>query len=340
MVGRVVELVGLCRDGHEVLVEMTLGAMQGINGHHAIGILRDITEKREIEQRLRLGSQVIIHALDGIFVTDQDVSIQLVNPAFTRITGFGPEEVIGKSPALLRSGRHPQEFYDEIWHALDVNGEWKGEIWNRRRDGEIYPEWLSLSAIRDSRGRITNYVGIFSDISRRKEAEQELERMAFFDALTGLPNRILLRERLSQALKESKRQGDHVAILYLDLDFFKQVNDQHGHDIGDLLLEEVAKRMSGALRETDTVARLGGDEFAIVLPHVANVDMVSAIASKIVSLLSEPFLLKGWHCQIGTSIGIALAPEHGHDIESLINKADSAMYEAKRGGRNQFRIAG
>jgi diguanylate cyclase (GGDEF)-like protein/PAS domain S-box-containing protein len=341
MLGRSVEMVGLRRDGSEVPVEVTIGALPGATGRHAIGILRDITERHEAEQRLKLGARVIAHALNGIVVTDEDTRIQLVNPAFTRITGYSGAEVLGKTPQVLKSGRHSAEFYAEMWRALKVEGEWQGEIWNRRRDGGIYPEWLSLSAIRDGRGHVTHYVGIFSDISQRKELEQDLERMAFYDPLTGLANRTLFHERLRQALRDVKRYGGfRVAVLYLDLDLFKQVNDRHGHHVGDDLLEEVGKRLIAVVREADTVARMGGDEFAIVLTHVADTEVAGAIAGKIVTALTEPFTLRGdVYCRIGTSIGIALAPDHGGDVDTLVTVADHAMYEAKRGGRNQYRLA-
>ncbi len=341
MLGRSVEMVGLCRDGREVPVELSLGALPGgTGGRHAIGILRDISGRHEAEQRLKLGARVIAHALNGIVVTDRHAAIELVNPAFTRITGYAADDVVGKTPRVLKSGRHPPEFYAEMWHALDVSGEWQGEIWNRRRGGEVYPEWLSLSAIRDGSGRVTHYVGIFSDISQRKELEQGLERMAFYDPLTGLANRTLFHERLRQALRDVKRYGGfRVAVLYLDLDRFKEVNDRWGHDIGDVLLEEVARRLSTVVREADTVARMGGDEFAIVLTHVADAEVAGAIAGKIVALLAEPFTLRGRHCQIGTSLGVALAPDHGSDVDALVTTADHAMYEAKRNGRGQYRLA-
>jgi diguanylate cyclase (GGDEF)-like protein/PAS domain S-box-containing protein len=340
MIGRVVEMVGLRSDGREIPVEVTIGALRDATGHRAIGILRDISERHEIEQRLKLGTQVINHALDGIVVTDQDANIQLVNPAFSRITGYTVDEVVGRTPKVLKSGRHTPQFYTEMWRALDDDGEWQGEIWNRRRDGNIYPEWLSLSTIRDSRGRVTNYVGIFSDITRRKEAEQDLERLAFFDPLTGLANRTLFQERLNQAIRDVKRYGGlRVAVLYLDLDLFKEVNDRHGHNVGDMLLEEVGKRLSAVVREADTVARMGGDEFAIVLTHVADAEVAGAVAAKIVSLLSEPFMLQGLRCQIGASVGMALCPDHSSDAKALIAIADRAMYEAKRSGRNQCRLA-
>jgi diguanylate cyclase (GGDEF)-like protein/PAS domain S-box-containing protein len=340
MVGRSIEMVGLCRDGREVPIEVSIAGLPGPSGRHAIGILRDITARQAAEQGLKLGARVIDYALNGILVTDGELRIRLVNPAFTRITGYAPLDVIGKTPHVLKSGRHPPEFYAEMWRALNSEGEWQGEIWNRRRNGEIFPEWLSLSAIRDTRGQTTHYVGIFSDISQRKELEQDLERLAFYDPLTGLANRTLFRERLRQALRAVKRYGGYrVAVLYLDLDLFKQVNDRHGHETGDLLLEEVGKRLTALMRESDTVARIGGDEFAIVLTHVADGEVAGIIAGKIVAMLSEPCLLGGHRCQIGTSIGIALSPDHGDDVEPLIAAADHAMYQAKRGGRNQYRLA-
>ena len=340
LVGRTMELVGVRRDGTEIPVEVSIAAIEGKGGPHALGILRDISERKESEQRLKLGSSVIEHARHGITITNAQTQIQLVNPAFTRVTGYAAEEVIGHTPSILKSGRHGAEFYHTLWQTVAEKGEWEGEIWNRRKNGEIYPEWLSISAVRDNQGRVTHFVGIFSDITPIKDWERGLERLAFYDPLTGIPNRMLFHERLNQAFKEARRDGgEHIAVLYIDLDWFKQINDTHGHEIGDLLLQETAQRLTKQVREIDTVARLGGDEFAIVLRRISDATLASAIATKVVSVLAIPFQLRDIPCHIAASLGVALYPDHAANPQDLIAAADAAMYEAKRGGRNQYRLA-
>jgi diguanylate cyclase (GGDEF)-like protein/PAS domain S-box-containing protein len=342
LLGRTTELVGRRKDGTEIPVEISIAAIQDGNGRNAIGIIRDIRERKETEQRLKLGTRVIAHAAQGIIVTDPQCNIQLVNPAFTQLTGYTPEEAVGNTPKLLKSGRHDAGFYRNLWQELQTTGRWQGEIWNRRKSGEIYPEWLSMSAIHDAQGKVANYIGMFSDISQLKEVEQGLERLAFYDPLTDIPNRVLFRERLQQALKETDRTGrrDRTALLYLDLDYFKQVNDTHGHAVGDRLLQEAAARLGGLVREIDTVARLGGDEFAVVLGRLPDPAVATRIADKIVATLTRPFHLGEGHAdiRIGTSIGIALYPDHANDLSSLIKLADAAMYAAKAAGRNRYRL--
>ncbi|MBF0372005.1 MAG: diguanylate cyclase [Alphaproteobacteria bacterium] len=335
--GRVIEVVGRRADGGELPVEVSIAALGGRQGH-SIGIVRDISERKEAEQRLKLGARVMDFAMNGIIVTDVTGRIELVNPAFTRLTGYTLTDVVGQKPNILKSGRHGPEFYTALWADLNGKGEWQGEIWNRRRNGEVFPEWLCLTAITDSRGCVTHYLAIFSDISQRKEAERDLERLAFYDPLTGIANRVLFRERVTQVVRETRRYPGNAAVFYLDLDLFKQVNDTWGHEYGDLLLQQVAQRLQTLVRTVDTVARLGGDEFAIVARNVPNQTAAAAIAAKIVSSLAEPFDLDGRHCQIGSSIGVALFPEHGTDGDTLVRRADEAMYEAKRGGRNQYRV--
>ncbi|MDP2430596.1 MAG: diguanylate cyclase [Pseudomonadota bacterium] len=339
LLGNTTELVGLCKDGTEIPIEISISATQDHGNRKAIGIIRDIRERKAAEQRLKLGTSVITHAAQGITVTDADGNIQLVNPAFTKLTGFTLEEVAGQNPRCLKSGRHDADFYRELWRELLETGSWQGEIWNRRKSGEIYPEWLSLSAIYDDQGKTTNYIAMFSDISQLKEVEQGLERLAFYDPLTAIPNRILFRERLQQAMRETLRGGKaaRTALLYLDLDHFKPVNDVHGHGVGDQLLQEVAARLTGLVREVDTVARLGGDEFAVVLSALPDTTIATRIADKIIAALTEPFNLGDGHdnIRIGTSIGIAFYPDHASELDALVKLADTAMYEAKTAGRNR-----
>ncbi len=338
-IGRLVEMVALRRDGTEVPVEFSIAALGGRHHGHAMGILRDITARKEVEQRLKLGARVMDHAMNGIIVTDAELRIQAVNPAFTRLTGYSLKDVAGKTPAVLKSGRHGPDFYGAMWSDLKANGEWQGEIWNRRKTGEVFPEWLCLTTVADNHGRVTHYVAIFSDITQRKEAERDLERLAFYDPLTGIANRVLFRERVSQSVKEAQRYGGvHVVVFYLDLDRFKQVNDSWGHHIGDLLLQQVARRLEGLVRQVDTVARLGGDEFAILARSIPDETAAAAISPKVPPSLAEPFHRDGHLCHIGSSIGIALFPDHAENAEQLVHHADEAMYRAKRGGRNQYQI--
>jgi diguanylate cyclase (GGDEF)-like protein/PAS domain S-box-containing protein len=341
LIGKATELVALDKSGHEFPAEISIAAIRDTVGFRAIGIVRDIRQRKEAERGLRLGSSVIKQASEGIIVTDARGAISMVNPAFSRLTGYSEEEAIGANPKILQSGRHDAEFYIRMWASLLEHGYWQGEVWNRRKNGEIYPEWLSLSAIHDSEGRITNFVAMFSDISKLKEAEEDLERLAFYDALTGLPNRLLFRERLERSLKAARRaDARRTAVLYLDLDKFKAVNDTYGHTTGDALLQEVARRLSEAVREVDTVARLGGDEFAIVLHEVTDAVAPQRIADKIIAAINEPLFIEGHQCHVGTSIGIAIAPDHTEEAGALVELADAAMYAAKKGGRNCYAVHG
>ncbi|MBF0179365.1 MAG: PAS domain S-box protein [Magnetococcales bacterium] len=337
---RTVELVGMRKNGEEFPFDLSISAIRYRECWCAIGILRDITARKEIEQRLKLGFTIIEQALEGIIITDAEAVIRMVNPAFTQLTGYAPGDVIGQNPRLLGSGRHDASFFRELWQTLNGTGSWRGELWNRRKNGEVFPEWLSISAIRNEQDEVTHYMAIFSDITERKAFERQLENLAFYDALTAIPNRMLFHQRLEQALREAARHRQRVGVFYLDLDLFKAVNDTHGHKVGDLLLQAVSTRLQELLRQEDTVARLGGDEFAILLRHVQNLDDTRLVADKIIASLTRPFHLQGIECRIGTSIGITLFPDLGQDPETLLKQADTAMYHAKRGGRNRCRIHG
>lgn len=290
------------------------------------------------EQKLRLIGELLGRTAEAIMITDAGARIVYVNRSFTRITGFTLKEVSGKTPRILHSGRQTATFYAHLWKRLEATGRWQGEIWNRRRNGEIYPEWLSISAVRNRAGKLENYLAIFSDITLRKREQQELYDLATHDALTGLPNRFLFSERFRHAMVRAKRASHLVGLLYLDLDRFKPVNDLLGHKCGDMLLQTVAKRLKRSVREEDMIARLGGDEFAVILEHLSRPRDAAATARKLLHALDRPFLLQGHQARITASIGISVYPFDGDDVETLIKRADGAMYRAKTGHRNDYRF--
>ncbi len=309
---------------------------------HFVGVTRDITESREIQQELRIAATAF-ESLHGIMVTDANGIILRVNHAFTEITGFSAEDVVGQTPAILKSGRHDQEFYAGMWRQLVATGAWHGEIWDRHKNGEVFPKWQTISAVRGLDGQITHYVAAFSDISESKAAEDKIRNLAFFDPLTQLPNRRLLLDRLQHALAASARNRHHGALLFIDLDNFKNLNDSRGHDKGDLLLQQVAARLGECVREGDTVARLGGDEFVLMLQDLSENSREAAaqaevVGEKIVETLNQT-------CQLGTqeyhctpSIGITLYCGHDASSDELLQQADLAMYQAKAAGRNTLRF--
>ncbi|MBS1141386.1 MAG: hypothetical protein H6R13_2839 [Proteobacteria bacterium] len=295
---------------------------------------RVMEKSGELLQQQRMARIVFENSLEGITVTDAHSRIQLVNKAFTDTTGYTAEEVIGKTPGILKSGKQGDDFYEIFWAALQRDGEWRGEIWNRRKNGSVYAEWLNVSEVRNSLGDVEHYVAIFSDITERKEREEAITFQAFHDALTGLPNRLLYKDRLDQALSQAKRnKGRRPVVMFLDLDKFKQINDQLGHDVGDLLLKEVATRLKGCVRSADTVARFAGDEFTVLLPEATGPDDAEAVAAKILAAMQEPIRLGTEDRIVTTSVGISLYPDDGRDGETLMKAADAAMYQVKRAGR-------
>ncbi|CCQ73112.1 EAL domain-containing protein [Magnetospira sp. QH-2] len=298
----------------------------------------DITDRIQAEEILRLSAAVFENSADAIMITDANNHIKAVNPAFTRITHWPAEEVIGKDPAILNSGRHGSTFFNEMLEELSKSGHWEGEIWNQRKDGEEFAGWLSIAAIRDDQGTMVEYVALFSDITKRKEAEEVIRRQANYDALTQLPNRTLFLERLRSGLVQAKRAERRIGLMFIDLDRFKWVNDTLGHAAGDQLLQQAAERLTGCIRESDTVARLGGDEFTVILSQVAHTRDVERVASKILDRLASMFLIDDTDVFISGSIGITVFPDDGDDVETLLKNADSAMYRAKEGGRNAFRF--
>jgi diguanylate cyclase (GGDEF)-like protein/PAS domain S-box-containing protein len=301
-------------------------------------IARNISDLVEQEQLGRLFAQIFATTKEGIIITDPEGTIQRVNPAFSSVTGYSAKEAAGQNPRLLQSGQQDASFYQRLWTDLAATGYWQGEIWNRRKNGEVYPEWLNISAIRDDAGNVTNYVGIFSDISTIKVAEGKLTHLAHHDALTNLPNRVLFQEKLNLAIRQAESSGENLAVLFLDLDNFKPVNDTLGHRIGDLLLQAVAERLAATIRTTDTVARIGGDEFTIVLTGFKTLQNVSRVAEKLLQAISHPYLLEAHLVKIGVSIGISIYPNDGQTAEELLLSADMAMYFSKRQGRNRFQF--
>jgi diguanylate cyclase (GGDEF)-like protein/PAS domain S-box-containing protein len=297
----------------------------------------DLSERLRGEAKSRLAATMFESTHEGVMITDANGRILTVNQAFTRVTGYEEEDAVGQSPSLLRSGRHDPDFYAAIWRAIDEAGHWQGEIWNRRKTGEVYPELLSISAVQDQHGKVCNYVGVFTDISQIKESEAKLEHLAHYDPLTELPNRLLLSSRLQHAIDQAQRQGDRVAILFLDLDRFKNVNDSLGHQAGDELLQAVTKRLVHRLRVEDTLARLGGDEFVVLLERLHEPRDAAMVARTMLDALAEPFTLsRGHEVYIGASIGISLYPDDGDNVARLIQHADVAMYQSKDQGRNAY----
>lgn len=325
-------------DGSLIPVEVNASFVTHQEGEFVLALARDLSERQAVEQKRRQSDAAFENSADGILITDARTKILSVNRAFSEITGYSAQEVQGQTPNLLRSGRHDAAFFGAMWASIEQQGRWQGEVWNRRKDGSLYPARLTITAVRDRLGVLRNYVGVLSDITAMKRSQQELEHLAHHDLLTGLPNRLLFDARLIHALERARRDRQRVVLFFLDLDHFKEVNDSQGHLAGDELLRQVAERLTGALRKDDTVARLGGDEFAVILERVNTDDEVVRLAAKLVDVLREPFDIGGHATSIGTSLGIARYPDDGSDASVLLRCADSAMYVAKHEGRNTFRF--
>ena len=303
------------------------------------GIGKDITAQREIEEKLQLAASVFTHAREGIMITTTDGTIIDVNDAFSRITGYSRDEVLGQNPRLLSSGRQEAEFYAALWRELIENGHWYGEIWNRRKNGEIYAVMQTISTACDAQGNTRQYVALFSDITLLKEHEQELEHIAHYDALTSLPNRVLLADRLHQVMAQAQRHEKRLAVVFLDLDGFKAINDLHGHEVGDQLLIAVADRMKQTLREVDTLARLGGDEFVAVLLDLADIDACVPMLTRLLAAAAEPVQIGDIVLQVSASLGVTFYPQaEDIDADQLLRQADQAMYQAKLAGKNRYHV--
>jgi diguanylate cyclase (GGDEF)-like protein/PAS domain S-box-containing protein len=338
------EILNYRKDGSTFWNELTITPVRNEQDEltHFIGITRDITERKSVETELRI-SATAFESQEGMFVTDAHSNILRVNRAFTLITGYSAEDAIGKTPRILRSGRHDEAFYTAMWKKLNKNGAWEGEVWNIRKNGEAYPENLKITAVKDLSGIVTNYVATLTDVTLRKAAEEEIRNLAFYDPLTGLPNRRLLLDRLNLALITSLRSGKDGAILFLDLDHFKKLNDSLGHYIGDLLLRQVAERLTACVRKGDTVARLGGDEYVIMLEDLSEHSLdaetqVGVVSEKILSALNKPYAILSHTYNITPSIGITLFKDQKSSVEELLKQADIAMYQAKSDGRNTIRF--
>ncbi|MBP9147651.1 MAG: EAL domain-containing protein [Rhodoferax sp.] len=301
--------------------------------------LSDFTERHAAREKLGLAASVFANSREGIMITDASAQIVQVNAAFTRITGYSDQEVVGQNPRLLSSGRHGAEFHAAMWQDLQGKGHWYGEVWNRRKNGEVYAELQTVTSVRNTQGQVTHYVALFSDITRFKAQQAQLEHIAHYDVLTNLPNRALLADRLHQSMAQTLRRGDLLGVAYLDLDGFKTVNDQHGHAVGDQLLVALAARMKEALRDGDTLARLGGDEFVAVLTDLPDAAASLPLLQRLLDAASLPFQVGALSLQISASVGVSFYPQaEPTEPDQLLRQADQAMYQAKQAGKNCFHL--
>lgn len=326
------------KDGSPVWVHLTTSLLSDSQGRPLkfIGQVQDISGRRRSDEQLRLAAAVYHASSEAMIITDESNHIVATNPAFFTLTGYSEKEVLGKKPQLLSSGRHDAAFYDAMWHQIGQAGHWEGEIWNRKKNGDIYAEWLSVNLIRNPAGEVANYVALFSDITEQKKSEELMWQHANYDALTQLPNRRLFSDRLERGVRAAARSGESLALLFLDLDHFKEVNDRLGHKAGDELLVEAARRISACVRESDTVARLGGDEFTVILFDAPGAERASRVAELLISSLAMPYQVSDQRVHVTASIGIALYPDDALDVALLLKNADHAMYLAKNCGKNRY----
>jgi diguanylate cyclase (GGDEF)-like protein/PAS domain S-box-containing protein len=298
-----------------------------------VAIQREISNKRLSQATIAFDT-----AAEGIMICDAENRITGINMGFTEITGYSEPEVLGQTPHILNSGSHSPEFFENMWASLEHAGRWRGEIRNRRKNGEIYPEWLTITVVRNTEGQIQHYVAVFSDISEIKHSQQRLYELVNHDPLTGLPNRRLLNELLEHAIRRAERESTKIALLFVDLDRFKNINDTLGHQVGDKLLKKAAQRLSDSVRDSDTIARLGGDEFVVMLEFTSDLEDPATVAKKIISSIQDEFIIDGYELFIGASIGISVFPEDGRNADDLIKAADIAMYQVKNEGKNDYRF--
>ena len=295
-----------------------------------------LAARQAAERRLQLWASVFSATAEGIMLADADMRIIDVNPAFLAMSGYQRHELLGQPTSVLQSGRHGPDFYDAMWQAIDTLGHWQGQIWDRRRDGTLFAAYLTITRVQDKTGEVSHYVALFTDITDQRLHQEEIERAAHIDPLTQLPNRRLLADRLQQALARARRLGGTFALCAIDLDGFKEVNDQRGHEAGDAVLVEVAQRLEQVVRANDTVARLGGDEFVLLLADLERPEQAEEIVLRALQAVRQPVPLEEGSAHVSASIGLALYPDHGRDAAALLRASDAAMYVAKRRGRDRF----
>ncbi len=317
----------------KIPVRDAAGTVVGIQG-----IYWDITDRKLTEERLRQMARVFQSTMEGVVITNASERITMVNQAFTTITGYEEAEALGQTPRMLKSGRQDAHFYTVMWASIQTTGHWQGEVWNQRKNGEVYPEWLTISAMEDEQGRVTHYVSVFSDISSLKQSQEKLSFLAHHDLLTGLPNRLLFNIRLEHSIERARRYQKSLAVLFFDLDHFKDVNDTLGHAAGDELLRWMAQQLTALTRAEDTVARMGGDEFTMLIEAVEEPGDAATVAGKLLDLFNQPLQLCQHEFFISASIGISLYPNDGTSSDTLIKNADAAMYQAKAQGRNNYQF--
>ena len=336
--GREMEVRRKRKNGEIFWASLQLSLLRDESGQPSglIGYLTDITERRKAADMMRLHSRIFEYSEEAIMITDANERIIAVNPAFTRITGYTHDEILGETPRKFQSGRHDAAFYATMWDELAKSGHWQGEMWDRRKDGEIYPKWISIGSVPNEHGEVTHYFSIFSDITDRKRAEGRIHHLAYYDALTNLPNRTLFNRLLEQALTEARRLNQHGAVLFIDLNRFKPINDTLGHGIGDFVLQEVSNRFRATLRGADVVARLGGDEFVVGLFDVGKRERAGTVAQKLLASLDPPIVVNSMELKVGAAIGVCIYPDDGNDTETLLRLADIAMYRAKQVGPDAF----
>ena len=330
-----------CKNGETKMIHQRIESRLDTSGNvvRMIGTLQDVTIQREMETKIRLAAQVFDHIGEAIVVTDENNNVTLINKVFTEITGYNSNDVLGRNPNFLSSGKQDSNFYVTMWHDINTHGLWKGEVWNQRKDGTIYPEILTITTMRNAHGKVINHIGIFSDITLQKRATEQIEYLAHYDSLTGLMNRMALQEAFELALVSTQKNQQLLALLFIDLDGFKAVNDNLGHDVGDEVLKITAERLRKNVRERDLIARLGGDEFVVVLTHLTDTHHIVPIADKLLHALNQRLTGNTKNLLITPSIGIAVYSETCNDYEKLLTSADKAMYMAKTHGKNNYQFA-
>jgi diguanylate cyclase (GGDEF)-like protein/PAS domain S-box-containing protein len=325
-------------DGEPFWAEVLMTSVALDHEFLSYAVLRDISVRKAAERALHMAAQVFENCRDAILITDHEYRVVAVNQAFTDITGFPAQEIVGAEVPSLRGGVHDSAFYQQIWDYVAAHDHWEGEVWSMRRNAEEYPVWVALTAIRDSDNRIANYMAILSDITDRKRVEEHTRHLAEHDFLTDLPNRVLFLDRLHQALATARRRNTKLAVMFLDLDRFKAINDSFGHQVGDSVLKEVAARLSKCVRGVDTVSRQGGDEFVVILADIGGVDQAAHVAGSVMQAVSQPIAIGEHEIGLSVSIGISICPSDGEDVDTLLKNADVAMYHAKQNGRNAFQF--